>query len=71
MAGKIFRNVTKAGFVRGTSILIILAGAEGPYATKWGIFGLHLKVLPSSCVHWRNPILFVADDLWLRSGAAN
>ncbi|PYP90016.1 MAG: hypothetical protein DMF61_02105 [Blastocatellia bacterium AA13] len=49
MAGKIFRNVTKAGFVRGTSILIILAGAEGPYATKWGIFGLHLKGIPLWC----------------------
>lgn len=45
----IFQNVTKASFIRGTALLIILAGGQGVYLTRWGMFGLFLTGIPLWC----------------------
>jgi hypothetical protein len=45
----IFRRVTKVSFVRGTSILVILIGAVGPHAERWGVAGFHLRGVPLWC----------------------
>lgn len=45
----IFQNVTKGSFAKGASILIVLAGAQGAYATKWGVFGFFLTGIPLWC----------------------
>lgn len=45
----IFQNVTKGSFVKGASFLIVLAGAEGPFAAKWGVFGFFLTGIPLWC----------------------
>ncbi|HKQ06938.1 MAG TPA: hypothetical protein VJ464_17545 [Blastocatellia bacterium] len=42
----VFKRITKGSFVQGSALLIMLAGAEGPYATKWGVFGAHLTGIP-------------------------
>lgn len=45
----IFQRVTKTSFSRGSAILIVLAGAAGLDAMKWGLFGFFLPGIPLWC----------------------
>jgi hypothetical protein len=45
----IFQRLTKTSFIKGSALLIVLAGAEGTYAMKWGIFGFFLTGIPLWC----------------------
>jgi hypothetical protein len=60
----IFQNVTKVSFVKGTSILVVLVGIQGPYLTKWGLFGFHLSGFPLWCFGFIAAIGGILFFLW-------
>jgi len=45
----IFQNITRASFLRGAALLLILGGGQGVYLTRWGMFGFFLTGIPMWC----------------------
>jgi hypothetical protein len=45
----ILQNVSKGSFVKGSALLIVLAGTLGVYLTRWGLLGFFVTGVPLWC----------------------
>jgi hypothetical protein len=45
----VLQNVTKGSFLKGSGLLIVLAGAVGVHLTRWEVLGLSLTGVPAWC----------------------